>query len=276
MQHGQVVEDAVLDLLQVVVVLVEDLGRAPHVHLGGRGNAPRQAGHPLEVGARDAVLRRHGGDARQALQLLQRLGLDLFGHAGRFDLLAQVLDIALRLVALAQFLLDGLELLAQVELALALRKLALDLRLDLAAQFEQFGLAGQVAMHLAGARFHVQLLENRLALGMAEVGQGAGDEVGQFAEFGDGAGHGGKVVGKIGAGADNLLELRDHVLPKRLDLRRHRGLDLRDALDSRAQERLRGGEFAPCASAIRPRRTAAGFPWARGWPCAAWPPCRPR
>ena len=152
LQHGQVIQDAVLHLFQIVVIFVQNLGRALHVHLRARGDVPGQVGHPLQVGARHAVFRRCRRHARQPVQLAHGLGLHFFGHAGGFQLFAQFLDIALRIVALAQFLLDGLQLLAQIELALALRKLALHLRLDLPAQFEQFQFARQVAVDLVQAR----------------------------------------------------------------------------------------------------------------------------
>ena len=32
LQHGEVIENAVLDLFEIVVVFVEDLGRALHIH----------------------------------------------------------------------------------------------------------------------------------------------------------------------------------------------------------------------------------------------------
>ena len=58
----------------------------------------------------------------------------LLGQAGRLDPLAQLVDLGLGLVLLAELALDRLELLAQVVLALALLHLGLDLRLDLRAQ----------------------------------------------------------------------------------------------------------------------------------------------
>ena len=145
LQHGQVIEDAVLDLFQVVVVLVEDLGGVLDVHRRAGRNAPGQAGHPFQVGARDAVFGRSREMRARRFELAQGLGLDLLGHAGGFQLLAQILDVARGFVALAELLLDGLQLLAQIELALALRELALHLRLDAAAQLQQLALAREVA-----------------------------------------------------------------------------------------------------------------------------------
>ena len=65
LSHREVLEDAVLDLLEVVVVLVEDLARVVDVEVVLGLGAPRQLDEPLEVGADDAVLGRRG---RQLLE----------------------------------------------------------------------------------------------------------------------------------------------------------------------------------------------------------------
>ncbi len=66
----------------------------------------------------------YSGDAAEMrlrrVEFFQDLLLHLFGHAGRFDFLAQLLDITLAFVAFAELLLNGLELFAQVKLALVL------------------------------------------------------------------------------------------------------------------------------------------------------------
>src|SRR6185436_7556255 len=48
--HGQVLENAVLDLVEVVVVLVEDLAGLLDVDGAAVEPAPRQARQPLEIG----------------------------------------------------------------------------------------------------------------------------------------------------------------------------------------------------------------------------------
>ena len=90
------------------------------------------------------------GDMRERRgKLLESLFLDVFGHAGGFDLLAQLLDLALAFVLLAQLLLDGLELFAQVVVALRLLHLVLHLGLDLGAQLLHLDLFGQMACSAA-------------------------------------------------------------------------------------------------------------------------------
>ena len=63
-----------------------------------------------------------------------------------------------RFVAFAEFLLNGLELLAQIEFALVLRELSLHLVLNPAAQFDQFQFARQVAVQFVEAHHAVELL----------------------------------------------------------------------------------------------------------------------
>ncbi len=66
---------------------------------------------------------------------------NLLGGVGLLDLAPQLLDLGLLVVGLAELLADGLELLAQEELALALLEVGLDVALDLGAQLEQLELA---------------------------------------------------------------------------------------------------------------------------------------
>ena len=89
-----------------------------------------------------------------------------------------VLDLGLLLVALAQLLLDGLELLAQEVLALHLGHLVLGLRLDLAAQLEHFELLREDAVQpdqLLADRVDLQdflrLLRLHAGAGRHQVGQ---------------------------------------------------------------------------------------------------------
>jgi hypothetical protein len=53
---SEIFQDAVLDLVEVVVVLVQHLAGAADVDGAAVQPAPRQAGHPLEVGVEHAVL----------------------------------------------------------------------------------------------------------------------------------------------------------------------------------------------------------------------------
>ena len=67
----------------------------------------------------------------------------VLGQVRRLDPLAQLVDLGLLLVALAELVLDRLQLLAQEVLALALVDLRLDLGLDLGAELDHLELAGE-------------------------------------------------------------------------------------------------------------------------------------
>ena len=81
-----------------------------------------------------------------------------FGSVELRQLLAKLADL-LRLVVVAELLLDRLDLLAQVHLALPLAELFLDLRLDLFLRLEQADLALHVHEHAAQPLLDAQRLE---------------------------------------------------------------------------------------------------------------------
>ncbi len=159
---GEVLEDALLDLLQALVVLVQDGPGPRDVDRVARLVLPRHREQPVEIGPSHRVLggrRRHLG---KAVQLTQRLLARLLGHTSLLDLLAQAVDLLRALVALAQLFLDRLELLAQVVLALRLRHFGLNLGLDLRTQLEDFGLLAERRHQRLQACLHVDGLEQLL------------------------------------------------------------------------------------------------------------------
>ena len=89
---GQVLEDAVLDLFEVVVILVEYLPRERHVNRLAGALVPGQRDQQLKIRADHRVFGRGGGNALQACQLAQRLLRRLLRHVRLFDLLAQLAD----------------------------------------------------------------------------------------------------------------------------------------------------------------------------------------
>ena len=126
------------------MVRVENLFGLRNLDFLPRRFRPRQHRQPLDVVARQGIIGGHGRHARKAAQFFQRLFLDFVGHAGFFDFLLQVFDVALAFVLLAQFLLDGLHLLAQVVLALRLLHAILHFALNLVAQLLDFEFLRQV------------------------------------------------------------------------------------------------------------------------------------
>ena len=206
--HGEELEDAVLDLLDVVVVLVEDLARVGEVEVVLGRRVPRQRRDPLEVRPDDAVL---GGLRRQlleALELAVDLAADLLGQRDRVELLAQLAGLRRRLVELAELLADRLELLAQHVLALALVELGLDLVLDLRADRDDLELAREDLDEAAQALDDVDLLEQLLLL-LGLQPQRAGDEVAERARVVDVRD---RVLQLLGEVRDRLDDARERLL----------------------------------------------------------------
>src|ERR1039458_7465105 len=133
---GEEFEDAILDLFESVVVGVENFFGV----VDGAGFLgallPGNGEEPVNVIAADGGLGRHGRHGFKLLELLHALLEDVFRHAGGFDFLAQLVELAF--FAAAQFLLDGLDFFVEVILFLRALHLALDAGLDVAVEVELF------------------------------------------------------------------------------------------------------------------------------------------
>ena len=115
--HGQKFQNAVLDIFQVEVVLIQDFLGILQIHVVLGFLIPGQGNQPIDVGAGNGVIRSGRGHFRHALQFLQGHGFHVFRHAGCFNLLAEVFNFPLPLVQLfvlfSQFLLNGFQLFPQ-------------------------------------------------------------------------------------------------------------------------------------------------------------------
>ena len=203
---GEVLEDPLLDLLQAVVVLVEDHRGGADVQVVLRPHVPREADEPVHVGPDDADLRRGRRDPAHPVDLLDGAGPDLLGHAGRFDLLAELVDLGLLRVVLAELALDRLELLAEDVLPLGLVHLGLDLALDLPLELQDLDLAGEERRDELEPLDDVDRLEELLALLGRHV-RAVGDHVGEQAGLADVAGRDRGLRRDRGARLDVLLDL---------------------------------------------------------------------
>ena len=245
LSHREVLEDPVLDLLQVVVIGIQDLAGVGHVEVVLGADAPGEVDDPLQIGPDHAVFGRGGRQALEAPELAVGLLLRLLGQLGRVDPLAELVDLGLLLVGLAELVLDRLELLAQVVLALSLLDPRLDLGLNLGAELDHLELAGEDLREPAQAPADVDLLEQLLLLGGRDP-QRPGDQMGQRR----GVIHVGdrelQLLGQIGNLLDDLGKGALNVSGQRLKL--GGGLDL-------VGERLR---CAPPDRAPRPRNRRAG------------------
>ena len=154
---------AILHVLESVVILLKNLGRARQVEVIVGAIVPRQLGNPLEI--RADHLRFHGLATRTFEPA--NLALDFRARFLRQvevgELLAQLRHF-LRLIVVAELLLNRLELFAQKHLALTLAQLLLDLRLDILLRLHESDLALHVHQHPAQPILHRQRLEQSLLL----------------------------------------------------------------------------------------------------------------
>ena len=116
--HGEELDDARLDIGEAVVVLVEDALRRGEVEAVVAAHTPRQFEDAVEPRADPRVLRRLRAGALEAVDLLGDERARRVGGVEVADLGAVLADDVV--VALAELLADGGELLAEQELALLL------------------------------------------------------------------------------------------------------------------------------------------------------------
>ena len=181
---GQILDDAVFDLFEIVVIFVEDRARLLDVDVVGRLAVPRQRDQPVEIRANDAVFGAGLRHFRKTVEFAIGSLLHVLGHAGAIDLLAQLVEFGELRIDLTEFFLNRAKLLAQVELALILLHLALDVALDLMSQFDDFELLGEQHRELAHALGRVALFEQRLPIRRLQAHRG-GDEIRQHRGIGD-------------------------------------------------------------------------------------------
>ena len=187
------------------------------------------------------------GDMSLLLELGQRLVLRLLGHAGVLDLLFHLVEVG-AFLALAEFLLDGLDLFVQVVLALALLHLALDAAADALLHLQDVELRLELAEQPLQPRDDVEHLEDFLLLLELER-QVRGDGVGQAPGLLD-ARQGGKNLRRnLLVQFHVLVELGDDGAAHRLDLVRRLVLDrhrhdVRDEHDALIDDAFDAGALA--------------------------------
>ncbi len=169
----QILDNALLDLIQPVVVAVQHLLGVIQVmpHLGGL--LPGYIGQPFDIGAHHG---RFGGHRRHHLELVQ-LGLGLLqgllAHARRLDALLQLIQLAGAVLGRPHLLLDGLHLLVQIVLALAALHLLLDPAADAFFHLQQVDLGIQYTQYMLDPVAHRGDFQDLLLLLDLEVQVGS-------------------------------------------------------------------------------------------------------
>ena len=200
----QELEDPLLHVLEAVVVLFQHLVGARRIEQVLRARVPRQLGDPLQEGADDLRLHRFLGCPLQAVELALDLLLRGFGEVQLLQLLAQPRDVVI-LVPVAELAADGLELLAQVHLALPLPDLLLHLRLDVLLRVGDGDLALHLHQDAPEPVLHGQRLQQGLPLRRLQVEVPCHE------------------VGEASGVADRREDLLDHLLRQAALLRQLRG-----------------------------------------------------
>ena len=239
--HRQILEHAVLHLLEAGVVGVEHVFRALEIDRILGALRPRERDDPVEIRARDGVLRRRHRHLGEPVELAQRFLPDRVGQPGGVKLFPQLVDLLGLLVTFAELLLDRLHLLAQEVLALVLADFGLHLRLDLRAELEDLELLDEQTVERVHPGADIERLEHLLLDRGPDRRQARGDEVGELARIGDVAGERLEIVGQERRERDDLLEVALDVALQGVDFEvifvaeefvgeRHRGAKVRPGL----------------------------------------------
>ena len=175
----QKLEDALFHVIQPVVIAIQYLAGPVDIEIVLRVPAPGQHRNPVQVIAGDGMFRRAGLEQRQLVHFLGDALVGFFAQLEVLQALAKGVELGL-LVVLgdAEFLLDGLELFAQKELALLLFHALFDRSADLLLRLGQLELLAQQGQDPFHAWQQLEGLEYGLQVLLVGSGQ-AGGKVGQ-------------------------------------------------------------------------------------------------
>ena len=214
---GQILDDPLLDLLQAIVIGVEDFLGLDDVLLDLGTLAPRHRQHPVQEVAHHRGLGRHGAHRLQLLKLGLALLARFLGQLGVADAVFQLGDLLAAVVGLAQLLLDRLQLLVQIVLALGLLHLALDPAADLLFDLQHADLAFHEGIDPLQPLANVQNAQQLLLVGDLQRDV-RGDRVGQLARLVDLVGLDQHLRRDLLVQLHILLELGDHRAAQGLQL----------------------------------------------------------
>ncbi len=128
--HRQIFQDALLGLIQSVMVLFQDALGLGDVDVHPAAFEPRQTDDPVNIVAHHRGLGGHGGHHLELFKLLVDLGGRFAGHPLAFDAFFQLLKLARGFILGSHLLANGAHLLVEVVVFLGLFHLLLDPTLD--------------------------------------------------------------------------------------------------------------------------------------------------
>ena len=179
--YGEELENAVLDLVEAVMIFVQNLfGQFDIADFPGL-LLPGHREQPVDVIARYGRLRRHWRHHLDSAKFLMRLLIGILRHAGYFDLAPQFLGFGF-FVLLAEFLLDRLDLFVEVVLFLGAFHLALHAILDGPIDLKLLELLVEYFCQALAALYWIEHFDELLFFLDGEYKMGAND-VGHTANF---------------------------------------------------------------------------------------------
>ncbi len=173
---SQELKDAVLDVRKTVVILVKNASSVGDRVVLGRVNTPGDAGEPVEVASGDVELARSRLERLELVELLvEHLAYGL-RHIEGSRLFAELFNHLVLAVAFnAKLLLDSLELLHEVVLALSLLNLGLNVLANLALQLSIHKLFLEHDQSFLQSLTNVESFKNSLQLAYLASGNGSGE-----------------------------------------------------------------------------------------------------
>ncbi len=160
--HRQVFENAVLHLLQAVVVFIEHALRLLQIQIVLRLHAPGHVEDPVQIVADHRGLGHHGRHRLQAGNFLFHLFPDILRHGALLQLLPVLRRFLLRGLAVAELIMNGFDFLAQIVIVLLLFHAAPHVLIQLHFQRAYFHLRVHQGLHLAEPGGNVRKLEHLL------------------------------------------------------------------------------------------------------------------
>jgi hypothetical protein len=197
------------------VVGIEDLAGGGQILADARPLAPRQTDQRFDEVTHYRRLSRHRRHQPQLPELRLRLGKALLAHSRSLDLLVEFIQIG-TFLAFAEFLLDRLDLLVEVILALTLLHLALDASPNALFNLQDVDLSLELREQAFDTRAHIKHFEDFLLL-LQFQGQVCGNGIGQTPGVLDAGDRGQNFRWNLLVELDVLVELRDHRAAQRLD-----------------------------------------------------------
>ncbi|MDZ7821120.1 MAG: hypothetical protein U5N26_04500 [Candidatus Marinimicrobia bacterium] len=118
LEDGEEFQNAVLHILEPVMVFVKDRRRPADVEVVLGEHAPRKLQHPVDIGFADGIFRGEGGHHGKAFDLLFHGVPGFFGKPDLFQFLMNVVDLGIVVLRFPEFFFNGLQLFAEEEFTL--------------------------------------------------------------------------------------------------------------------------------------------------------------